>query len=299
MKKSTFFYNFVLAGWTLSTLAWWALAFLPNEQTSPDWVLASRDACFGTLESGLPDAGGWILLVGTPITFLIAILTVWPEEIRRATKNLFSTLSGKAITALLVFAALFEGVLVAEKIQAGLSIESIKFGSVLEGDLPEHYPRTFKPAAPFKHVNHKGDEVVLEDLLKSHKTVVLSFAFAQCQTVCPMIVQKLKSAASEVDSSSAAFVVITLDPWRDTRAAVASWAKKMDLPENAHILTGSVEDIQKTLKAYDIPYQRNTKTGDVDHPPLTYIVDSAARIAYTLGNVPPDWIIQAVDKLVK
>ncbi|MEX1099655.1 MAG: SCO family protein [Bacteriovoracaceae bacterium] len=298
-NRSTFFYNLIMAGWALSTMAWWALAFLPNEQTSPEWVLASRNACFGTLQSGLPNAGGWVLLIGTPITFLIAIFTIWPDEIRKSIRILFSSVSGKLVTISFVSLMIYEAVLVANKIQAGLKVESIDFSSSLQGDLPEHYPRTFKTAPLFKHINQSGEEISLNNLLKKHKTVTLSFAFAQCQTVCPMIVNKLKAAAKKVDSSSTAFVVITLDPWRDTRAAVASWANGLKLPPNAHILTGPVEDIQRTLKSYNVPNKRNLKTGDVEHPPLTYVIDSNAKIAYTLGNTPPEWISQAVNKLIE
>lgn len=288
-----------MAMWIFSTMAWWAFAFLPSEQTSPEWVVASRNACFGTLANGLPDGGGWIMLIGAPLTLLAAIFAVFGEEVKKSLRGLLSTSAGKTSLLLLTSLFLFQSILVAKKIYAGVTIEQIDFSSPLEGDLPEHYPRGSRKAPGFEHVNHLGEKVALDDLLTKHKSVTLSFAFAQCKTVCPMIVNKIKSAAKGLEGESSVFVMITLDPWRDTEAALASWANQVKLPDNAHMLTNTVEEIEKTLKAYNVSYSRNEKTGNVDHAPLTYVIDSEGKLAYTLGNVPPSWITQAIKRVTR
>ncbi|MBK8060091.1 MAG: hypothetical protein IPK33_20090 [Gemmatimonadetes bacterium] len=49
------------------TIGWWALALYPVGMEAPTWVLRTRAACFGATGSGLPSAGGWVLLVGEPL----------------------------------------------------------------------------------------------------------------------------------------------------------------------------------------------------------------------------------------
>jgi hypothetical protein len=53
------------------TAAWWALALWPVGGSAPDWLLRTREVCFGATADTLPDAGGWILLVGQPAGMLI------------------------------------------------------------------------------------------------------------------------------------------------------------------------------------------------------------------------------------
>ena len=64
------------------TASWWALALWPAAPTAPDWLLRTREVCFGTTPDGLPQAGGWILLIGQPIGMIALLMVIWPEELR-------------------------------------------------------------------------------------------------------------------------------------------------------------------------------------------------------------------------
>jgi hypothetical protein len=64
------------------TAAWWALALWPAGAVEPAWLLRTRAACFGSAPGGLPDAGGWILLIGEPIGMLGVLLVVWGGALR-------------------------------------------------------------------------------------------------------------------------------------------------------------------------------------------------------------------------
>jgi len=95
----------------------------------------------------------------------------------------------------------------------------------------------------------------------------------------------------------AAMVIITLDPWRDTPSTLARMTETMKLPANAHILSGPVEAVNKTLDDYAVARQRDEKTGDVVHPAMTYIIDGEGRIAYTFSNAPSSWLAEAVRRI--
>ena len=65
------------------TAAWWALAFWPAGAAEPEWLSRTRAACFGSAPGGLPDAGGWVLLIGEPIGMLGVLAAVWGRTLRR------------------------------------------------------------------------------------------------------------------------------------------------------------------------------------------------------------------------
>src|SRR5688500_19433216 len=72
-----------LAAILVITAAWWALALWPAA-AEPEWLARTRAACFGSERGGLPDAGGWVLLVGEPIGMLVAPLAIGRRSPRRA-----------------------------------------------------------------------------------------------------------------------------------------------------------------------------------------------------------------------
>src|SRR5690606_31407457 len=92
-------------------------------------------------------------------------------------------------------------------------------------------------------------------------------------------------------------LVVTLDPWRDTPKALPFLAKKWELPEYAHVLSGPIDEVLSVLEKYHVPYERNELTGEVTHPALTYIIQKGDTIAYMFNNVPKHWLIQAVQRL--
>ena len=45
--------------------AWWGFALF-GVAGAPEWVARARAVCFNITETGLPDAKGWLLLLGQP-----------------------------------------------------------------------------------------------------------------------------------------------------------------------------------------------------------------------------------------
>lgn len=276
------------------TLTWWAFAFWPVGEESLAWLEAAKLACFGTLESGLPDASGWMILTLGPPLLLVVLIAGWSQELKLSFHKFYSSPMRIPLSAFILIALVTHAVWVGGKIQAGFEIQSQGFSSTLSENFPENYPQRNVEAMNFQLIDQSGSEIELQNLLNSDYTVVITFAFAQCRTICPAIINQLKTAAKNLDARSTRLLVVTLDPWRDTPRAIASWAERLSIPKNVHLLTGNVPDVEAVLRAYDIPSKRNEKTGDVDHPALTHVIGSSGKIKYTLGNVPSAWIEQAV-----
>jgi hypothetical protein len=85
-----------LAAILATSVAWWAAALWPLPPATPEWVIRARAACFGTARSGLPNAGGWILLIGTPISLTLALLVIAGREVRGGLASLRASRGGRA-----------------------------------------------------------------------------------------------------------------------------------------------------------------------------------------------------------
>lgn len=106
------------------------------------------------------------------------------------------------------------------------------------------------PAPALGLVDQSGASVGLETL--AGKTVLVSFAFAHCVTVCPVLIGTLHAAVEGIPPAATAVVVITLDPWRDTPGNLPAIAQALRLERlpDARVLSGEVEQVNAVLAAW-------------------------------------------------
>ena len=280
-----------LALWLAAVLGWWAFAFLPLPAAPPAWLAAARTACFGTMERGLPDTAGWMMLALAPASLLAGILVIWGGELRSVVRAARSR-TGRVVLAALALAALVEGGWVVERLQAARTAEAWTPGPLEDGPLPAAYPREARPAPDFTLLDQHGAAVSLAAL--RGRPVVVTFVFAHCQTLCPFVVATLRRAAPD----GTAVLLVTLDPWRDTPATLPGLAERWALPPDFHVLSSrSTRDVQRVAEAWGVPAARDERTGDLVHPGLVFVVDPAGRLAYTFSNPPAAWIREALARL--
>jgi protein SCO1/2 len=280
--------------WLASTLGWWAFAFMPLPSDPPAWLTAARDACFGSVDSGWPAASGWMLLVLAPAMFMVAIVALWGAELRASLLHGARTRLGPCVVVLTAAAVITEGVWVAGKLQAARAVEAWSPATHEAVGLPAAYPRQSEPAPEFALVNQHAARLSLAGL--RGRPVVITFVFAHCQTLCPLIVDTLKRGIPA--GTAAEVMLVTLDPWRDTPATLPSIARQWNLPPNFHVLSsGRVDEVLGAAAAYHVPFERNPVTGDIVHPGLVFMIDAQGRLAYTFNNPPPVWIGQALGRM--
>ena len=282
----------LLALWLTSTLVWWAFAFMPLPSAPPAWLSAARVACFGPMETGLPDAAGWMMLVLAPLSFLLAIVVLWGSELPSSLRQVARRRSGQGLLAVLAVAMVVEGVWVAQRVQAAWAVTAWTPGSPDDGALPDAYPGQTAPAPPFALVDQHGATVALQSL--KGRPVLLTFVFAHCETMCPFIVATLKRAAPE----DAVVLLVTLDPWRDTPSSLAGIARRWELPASFHVLSSRhASDVLRVAEVYAVRAERNERTGDIVHPGLVFLIDADGRLAYTFNNPPAAWVREAFRRL--
>ncbi|MCO6432071.1 MAG: SCO family protein [Deltaproteobacteria bacterium] len=284
----------LLFAWLFSTMFLWLFAFYEDPSGVPDWVRQAQLACFGSNESGLPNAAGWMLLTLSPALFLGAILMALGPEVSAILTAAFSSRNGRVVALITALLILCEAGWVAAAMNSRLQRESeINFESS-GALLPKSYPRGTGPAPDFTLIDQAGVQRTLSSL--RGKPIVLSFVFAHCQAICPTLVRTIQSVpgASEGQFHT---VLITLDPWRDTPASLPGLARKWQLTPNQLILSGSPEQVNAALDAFKVPRERDQKNGDVIHPSLVYLISSEGELAYTFNGPSPDWIKQAIARL--
>ena len=258
------------------TAAWWLLALWPVND-GPEWLARTRYVCFGVNESGLPNAGGWIGLIGGPAGMLVILVLGWQRGMLSLLQQAHTSRGVRLAFALLALgvAVLVTGA--ALRVQQARSMTPTMPPSTLA---PDAHPRLDLHPASFRLIGQNGDTVSLEQF--RGRPVLVTFAFVHCSTICPLIVQHVLRAQEELRGSpdQPAVLVITVDPWRDTPSRLETIAQQWRLPDDAWVLSGPIEDVEATLDAWQIPRIRDERTGDVTHPSLVYVVDRHGRIAF-------------------
>ncbi|MCB0365740.1 MAG: SCO family protein [Bdellovibrionaceae bacterium] len=293
MKKSVLL---AICIWLGATLLWWAFAFAPTPGAAPAWLEAARSACFGRMPNGLPEPYGWMGLVLSPAILAIAILFVWsPQEVFATLKQALSLKVGQVFTAVTLILIGGESVWVAQKFSAALEIESVDFSAPTpDVQLPDNYPQVNKDLPAFSLVDQHGNTIGEKTFLG--RPVVLTFAFAHCATVCPVIIHQVLQGLKEDDGAE--FLVITLDPWRDTPGSLPTIAKEWELPSFAHVLSHkTIEEVTRLFPLFNMPTSRNDKTGDITHPALVFVINPQGQWVYTFNNPHPSWLSEAVRRV--
>lgn len=117
--------------------------------------------------------------------------------------------------------------------------------------------------------------------------------------MCPTILRTLKQASAALDDTATVYPTVTLDPWRDTPAALAGFASAWKLGTNSHLLTGTVDEVAAVLDAYNVPRNRDEKNGDITHPALVYLIGPKGEIIYTFNAAPAEWLITAARNITR
>lgn len=284
---------FVLALWTVATLFWWAFAFAPLPSAPPAWLTAARHACFGSAGEGLPAPHGWMLLVLGPASFLLGIAVLWGRELPASLARGMRGRAGTWVAVVLAVAATAEGVWVLRKVEAARAVADWAQPIRDDGPLPAEYPRQAAPAPDFSLVDQRGVTLSISEL--KGRPVVLTFVFAHCQTLCPVVVDTLKHVSR---ASAPVVLLVTLDPWRDTPSALPGIADRWELPVGFHVLSSRrVADVLRVADRYGVTFRRDERTGDIVHPGLVFVIDADGRLAYTFSNPPVAWVREGLRRL--
>jgi protein SCO1 len=110
------------------------------------------------------------------------------------------------------------------------------------------------------------------------RLVLVTFLYTHCPDVCPLIAEHLNQALRDLgpDRRDVRVLAVSVDPKRDTPAAVRLYARRHRLLPQFRYLTGRERQLAPVWKAYHVA----VNPGDldsVDHTAYTVLIDSRGR----------------------
>jgi protein SCO1/2 len=112
------------------------------------------------------------------------------------------------------------------------------------------------------------------------KALLVTFVYAHCPDVCPLIVSNLGVARRLLGAQAAKtqIVAVSVDPRGDTRPVVAKFLKARGMAGRMLYLTGSAHELGRIWSAWGVGSERDAKRPEfVDHSAAVYGVDASGR----------------------
>ncbi|MGH7904044.1 MAG: SCO family protein [Candidatus Dormibacteraceae bacterium] len=153
---------------------------------------------------------------------------------------------------------------------------------------------------PIPLVDESGRATSLADF--RGRVVVLAPSLTLCGEVCPMTTGALIQIQHAVDAAGlgtkVAVAEVTVDPWRDSPARLRAYAKLTGV--DFHLLTGSVDDIARFWKFFQIGYRKVPQktppdldwwtnrplTFDVEHSDAIFLIDARGHERRFMVGMP-------------
>jgi len=144
---------------------------------------------------------------------------------------------------------------------------------------------------PFTLVDQDGN--TFTDAQMKGKPYLVFFGFTHCPDVCPTTLFEVSEVMRALgdDANRAGALFISVDPERDTPAALKDYLSSFD--QRVRGLTGDPAAIEATEKAYRV-YAKKVPTQDgdytMDHTAIVYLMDKDGRFVrpFDLKRKPED-----------
>jgi protein SCO1/2 len=268
----------------LAVLGWGTavIAFLLAAPDLGPWATAVLTWCFGWDALTRAYRLDTVLLVTLqPPLFALVLGTFYADEI-----GAFLRRAGGRLAA---------GVAVTGFVAAAASL-------VLGGQVADGAPRvTMTPpredrATPrVELTDHRRRPLALGE--PTGRPAALTFIYASCHATCPALVATLRSTETLV-GDGVDFLAVTLDPERDTPAALADYAERWQLGDRWRLLTGPAAAVDALREAHGVRVERRPD-GEIGHDNVIVLLDRRGRAAYTWRGIgqPPENLARALKTL--
>ncbi|HEY2440915.1 MAG TPA: SCO family protein [Solirubrobacteraceae bacterium] len=131
------------------------------------------------------------------------------------------------------------------------------------------------------------------------KAVLVSFVYTHCPNVCPIITANLAAAQRQLGSEARhlQILLVTVDPRRDTPAAIRTFLGTRDATGRMDYLLGSIPALHRVWKAWDVGVE--TSHGyTAGHSSIVYGITATGRMAVVYpSNFSPVQIVHDVPLL--
>lgn len=108
------------------------------------------------------------------------------------------------------------------------------------------------------------------------KPRLLSLVYTSCTSICPMTVAAMQEVEAKA-GDRAAYVLVSLDPERDSPARLADYARQHQLSNRWTLFSGAENDVRELAALLHVQYRR-VSPDEIDHSATLTILDADGRI---------------------
>lgn len=146
-----------------------------------------------------------------------------------------------------------------------------------------------RTAPPLSLTNGDGETIDIRDLRGD--PVLVTFVYATCPDVCPLIMSSLAQARRDAGAAGgrARVIAVSVDPEGDTPAAVRSFMQRRGVGGFVDYLVGSRAELEATWADWGVATEVPTDNPElIEHTSLIYGVNSSGELvtAYPVGFDP-------------
>ena len=128
---------------------------------------------------------------------------------------------------------------------------------------------------------------------------LVSMFYGNCSLMCPLILENAKAVQKQLSPEQRArlgVAMITLDPARDTPAALAEVAERNRTPADWQYLQPDADDVRAVASVLDVRY-RFREDGSINHTSVLVLLDAQGRPlarSEVVGAAPDPGFLQQV-----
>jgi protein SCO1/2 len=157
-----------------------------------------------------------------------------------------------------------------------------------------------RQAPAIKLRNYLGQPVTLSAY--RGKAVLVTFLYANCPDVCPLIASNLRVALKQLGAraNDVQVIAVSVDPRGDTPATVAGFLRAHGMAGRMQYLIGSGAELSRTWAAWSVGSSREVGEPDlVSHSALVYGVGASGKLTTVYpATFEPSAIVHDVPKLL-
>jgi protein SCO1/2 len=114
---------------------------------------------------------------------------------------------------------------------------------------------------------------------------VVTFFYTTCESACPLTVKALQAVARHgASKTSARYLLITVDPERDTLAALRQYRHKMHIAPGWKLLRGANTDVRRLAALLGFNYEQ-IASGEFVHSNLVTVLNPHGEVVPTSPRI--------------
>jgi protein SCO1 len=145
-----------------------------------------------------------------------------------------------------------------------------------------------------------------ENLKLTHfknKIVIAAMVFTHCESACPRIVadmQRIESSLSEKELRQVTFLLISMDPERDTPARLTEFAGEHKLNANWTLICSNLDATMEIANVLGVKVKK-LEGGGFDHSNIIHVLDQQGVIVHQQNGfaVEQDETLKVIRNLLK